>query len=308
MIAHFGEFCVIVNKGYKVFDFKKNAVIKIFRSEISEKVISNEIEVLKKSQNTQYAPDLLRWNIEEKWYQEQLIRGIRDFSHYPRKTFNLLNSFKKTIEPAIRKIIFSNSLNTYPVTHIHKIYTERIAKALTAAPDLKSNSKIKIDRFIDSQLKILNHEIDSNILFGFTHGDFCPANILNTSNGVKLIDWEGAAFRSILFDFYSYFFYRPTHQIFNNFYVLHNEINQALKILFSNTDPKFKEIKESISGKNNIYRVVYYIERIIMLTERISQDEKLNIEKEILNFINVFEKYEAENKALNLSEISQIGN
>jgi len=305
-LKHFGEFCVIVNKGYKIFNFKKKTVKKIFRNEISERIVLNELELLKESQNTQYAPVLLRWNIEEKWYEEQLIKGKRDFSHYPRKTKNLIKNFKTTIEPAIQEIIFSIPIDSYYLTHIHRVYSEKIADVLNATPNLKAELREKIEIFAESQLKILGQEIDSSIFCGFTHGDFCPANILNTSKGISLIDWEGAAFRSILFDFYSYFFYRPTHQIFDDFYGLINEINQALGILIGNMDPRFKELKENITVKKNIYRVVYYIERTIMLTERLRQDEKLNIEKIIFDFINAFEKYEAEFKAHNSVEVSNI--
>jgi thiamine kinase-like enzyme len=307
-IRHFGEYCIVVNKGFKIFNFKNKTVKKIFRDEIAEGIVLREIEILKKSQNTRLAPKLIQWNTKEKWHEEELINGSRDFSHYPRSTKSLIKKFRTSINPALQEIIFSAPIESFPLTQRLKLYSNKITEVLNSAQNEEIEIKDEIKKFVDIQISILGKETNATIFFGFSHGDFCPANILNTSKEINLIDWEGAGIRSILYDFYSYFFYRPTHQIFNDFYGLVKEINQALGILIANIDPKFKELRENIAEKNNIYRVVYYIERTIMLTERISQDEKLNIKKIILDFIDAFEKYEAEYKAPNFVKMSNIGN
>jgi aminoglycoside phosphotransferase (APT) family kinase protein len=125
----------------------------------------------------------------------------------------------------------------------------------------------------------------------FTHGDFCSANILNTKDRIKIIDWEHATYRSALFDFYSYFFYRP----YRNKISVHNlfsEINKALPYLISPLSLKSRELSKSISSLERTYRLLYYIERIGMLVEREMTDTNLNIMETITKYIDVFSNYE----------------
>jgi hypothetical protein len=300
-LKRYGEYCTIVNKGYKVFNFEKNIVIKIFREDIPSQIILRELELVKKSQNTKFAPALIRWNLEEKWYEEKLVKGDRDFSHFPRDSKNLLMNFRNSVGPALQNIMLSKTIEANSLTQIHNLYSRKIIEVLDTRKSIKDESKKKIITFLDKRIEILKAEGNTTIYLGFSHGDFCPANILSTHKGISLIDWEGAGIRSILFDFYSYFFYLPVHQIFNDFLRLFSDINRALDILISSMEPHFKELKENIKENERIYRVIYYIERIVMLTERIDHDEKLNIEKIILDFINAFDKYDAEMKAHNLT-------
>ncbi len=41
---------------------------------------------------------------------------------------------------------------------------------------------------------------NNSVYIVFTHGDMVPANILDTKNGIKIIDWESTSYRSVLFD------------------------------------------------------------------------------------------------------------
>ena len=54
-------------------------------------------------------------------------------------------------------------------------------------------------------LSLINKEI-YKINLVFSHGDYSLVNILRTKNGIKVIDWEGAAFRNPLYDLYNFFF------------------------------------------------------------------------------------------------------
>jgi len=75
-----------------------------------------------------------------------------------------------------------------------------------AKQDLSSKDFTTIKSFIDMIVERLRVEGNCPVFLVFTHGDFCPANMLNTQQGIKVIDWEGAGTRSVLFDVYSYFF------------------------------------------------------------------------------------------------------
>ena len=95
-------------------------------------------------------------------------------------------------------------------------YIQKMLSTLKIDNLLKGNSNAAdIDNvlsFIHSMKERLQSEGNMPVFLVLTHGDFCPANMLNTKEGLKILDWESAAYRSALFDFYSYFFFRPLHQ------------------------------------------------------------------------------------------------
>jgi len=288
----FGEFCVIVNKGHKIFNFRHKVVRKIFQKKIKSEDIEKEIKKIKKSQNTKVAVKLIRSNLAEKWYEEELIMGRRDFSHYPRKKDELMKYFQANIIPALIRIMCSDQIVLNNLGSIFNLYYKELNKNLYTNKYLKYQAKVETDKFLNSQIKFFKEKAASNIYFGFSHGDFCPANIINTSNGIKIIDWENAGIRSLLFDYYSYLFYRPVHQIYEDFHLLKIEIDQTLNNFIKSLNINSIKIKKSIDRDQSIYRHIYYVERIIMLIERSKEDKKLNISHILVDFINAFIKYE----------------
>ena len=95
----------------------------------------------------------------------------------------------------------------------------------------------KIGYFLDSIVHRLRTEGNCSVYLSLTHGDFCPANMLNTQYGMKVIDWEGVAERSVLFDFYSYFFYRSVCRTVPVI-TLDSEINEVLPFFLSSVSEK----------------------------------------------------------------------
>ncbi len=159
----------------------------------------------------------------------------------------------------------------------------------------KSQSKARgyheIRIFFDTVMRCLRLEASCNVQLVFTHGDFCPANMLNTKNGIRVIDWEGAKYRSALFDFYHYFFYRAVSKKTSITQVA-SEVNEALPKVLSSLASKSLSISRSLDQLANIYRLTYYIEEISQLVEREMTDNNLKITELILQYIEAFNRYE----------------
>jgi spectinomycin phosphotransferase len=96
-------------------------------------------------------------------------------------------------------------------TPIHKIklpkedfsntYHQRLNKLLLAlsqnkvsqeAGDLLETNKDLIRTIIDKYEQLAQQLLDSNLKMVLTHGDITGLNIIQTTNGMKLIDWDGA--------------------------------------------------------------------------------------------------------------------
>lgn len=290
-LPFYGQICVLVNKGYKIFDLRRRVAIKVYRNDIDIPTITKELECLKNGSLFDFAPSIRRMNIKEGWYEEEYISGSLDYSPNPRDSSALLKKFYKDIVPCLESLI----LRQFPITKNTIDYVNEMKNILVDGNLLRKELDVKkrdnILNFIYSMNEQVRSEGNLPIFLVLTHGDFCPANMLNTRHGLKVIDWESATFRSALFDFYSYFFFRPIHQKLP-LDKLSPEINEALPFYLSKLDLTTPAISRSLKSYEKIYRWFFYIERVYMLVERERYDTKLNTMDNILRYIEVFNSYE----------------
>jgi thiamine kinase-like enzyme len=276
----YGQICVLVNKGHKIFDLRRRVAIKVYRDDVDMPDITHEMERLQKGSLFDFGPSIRRKNIRERWYEEEYIDGVRDYSAMPRNSSDLLKKFHEEIVPCLERLMLHQS----PVTKNTGDYVDEI-KLISASGNLK------ITAFIDSITGQLHSAGNVPVYLVLTHGDFCPANMLNTRHGLRVIDWESATLRSALFDFYSYFFYRAVHQKLP-LDKLSSEIKAALPYLADKLNTAAPDIAGNLRSFEKLYRRLYYIERVQMLIERERYDTKHNIVDVILRFIEVFNAYE----------------
>jgi len=290
-LPFYGQICVLVNKGYKIFDLSRGVAIKVYRDDVDMSTITNEMECLQKGSLFNFGPSIRRMNIKERWYEEDYICGSLDYSPNPRDSKTLLKKFYKDIVPCLESLIIWQ----FPITKNTIDYVNEIKNILVTDNLLREELGVKnIDKilsFIHLMVERVHSEGNLPIFLVLTHGDFCPANMLNTRHGLKVIDWESATVRSALFDFYSYFFFRPLHQKLP-IDKLSSEIEMALPYLTAKLDAITPTISWSLKSFEKIYRYFFYIERVYMLVERERYDTKLNIMDNILRYIEVFNSYE----------------
>lgn len=287
----YGHLSVPVHKGYKIFDLRRGVVTKIFNRDINKATFLSEIEQLKRVSRIDFAPSLKRWNIDEKWYEEDYIEGSLDSVYQPVETNMLLNKFYQVVAPYIEKLInFQHSKILKVMDYINKT-KECFEKNELLAQGIDISNADKISSFFNSIVDKLNAAKDQSVFLVFSHGDFCPANMLNSKNGIKIIDWESANYRTALFDFYSYFFYRPVVRNVDVDKIL-EEMNEAYTFLISRLSFNVPAIHHSIITLENVYRWLYYLERLYMMIKRNTTDTRLDIKGFILKYIEAFNSYE----------------
>lgn len=287
-LPFYGQICVQVHKGYKIFDFRRGTVVKVFDHNTDSSFIMSEIEQLKFTSQIDFAPSLKRWNIEDRWYEEDYMSGSLDDPNRPLDSRELLKKFCNDLVQCINNLIsFQQPITINAVEHVHKI----VEISRLSRQEFTEREFNIIEKFLDSMMENLHISGDCDIQLVFTHGDFCPANMLKTKHGLKVVDWEGASFRSLLFDFYSFFFYLPVTKNIPVDRVI-SEINEALPILVSSLARNAPAISHGLLHLEKVYRRLYYIERVCMLVERKATDKNLDIMGFILRYIEVFDCYD----------------
>lgn len=286
----YGHLCIPVHKGYKIFNLYKKTVTKLFDKDTDRITISKEIALLKVISRIDFAPSLITYNVTEHWYEEEFINGSKEaLKNTGSET--LLKKFKKDISPCLEYLSAFKS----PLIKGLREYTKELSEAFDANKLLEWGFNKKesnyINTFVIKILQALNGLHDRQIFLVYSHGDFCPANMFYTKKGMKIIDWEGAANRSVLFDFYSYFFYRGLSGKVD-IHRLSEEINRALQFYKSKLSSKYPDICRSIDESEEIYRWLYYLERLLMLIERKQTDRNLDMSVYISKYISSYYLYE----------------
>jgi hypothetical protein len=285
----YGHTCVQVHQGYKIFDLRREVVIKLFNPDVDNRDTSNEIDQLKVVSRLEFAPSLKKWDPLKRWYEEDYFVGSVEASSHQWASEGLCEKFQELL-PNFMGLVLLQS----PRVKITEQYVGELIQSLEATrvgrPILTNEDSTKIKDFIHLIVDSLKSQGQVPLYHVFSHGDFCLENIMKTQHGIKAFDWEGAKNRTALFDFYSYFFYRPSKGIPNKNLV--SEINQSLSSFISKISQELPELARSISDFETLYRKTYYLERISMLAEREMTDKRLKIRDHIFQYIDDFERYE----------------
>ncbi|GHV47622.1 hypothetical protein FACS1894181_01440 [Bacteroidia bacterium] len=133
-----------------------------------------------------------------------------------------------------------------PVLYHYKIADNYVFLKTECIKGKRPSSVSLTNEIIDILLSLVRIEYtnteNSNqyLKFCFSHGDFCPWNIIQTEEKLRLIDWEMAKYRPFGYDLFTY--------IFQPFFLLHpqNKIQNILQenISWINTYFNFFQIKD----------------------------------------------------------------
>jgi len=291
-LSAYGQIAVPVHQGYKVFDFPKGVVRKVFDQNVEALVVGNEIEQMRNIFKIDFAPSIQQWNIEEKWYEEDCLSGSIDTSYAPMDSRTLLKKFSDEVaQPLSELILFQQPQTICGTEYIQEMMKNVEASRLAKQESTKTEFR-EIQRFLNSMVEQLLVEGHDPVLLVLTHGDFCPENMLNANQGLKIIDWESATWRTALFDFYSYFFYRSALKNISP-QILDSEIKEGLRITLSRLTTMAPDMVQRLMEWEDVYRRFFYIERIYMLVIREMTDQNLNILRDhIMKYIVAFQNYE----------------
>ena len=287
----YGQICVPTHQGYKIFDFHKGVAIKVFDRHVNASAIRDEIDILKVVSSIEFASSIKKWSIEERWYEEEYVNGSLDSSYTPLDSGALLEKFSNEILQHLTSLmLFQKPISKNAIEHALDMTKESRSKILARGASPRGEYQ-KILSFMDSMVHRLRTEGGYPIFLVFAHGDFVPANMLNTPYGMKIIDWEGAGYRSALFDFYSYFFYRPACREVP-VSVLVSEIQKALPMFISGLTEDAPDVSGSLKALEKNYRWIFYLDMICRLVDREMTDKNLNVMHYIQEYMKAFSLYE----------------
>ena len=278
-----GHLCMRVHRGYKVFNFSKSTTTKVFDHDLIESKVLSEIESVRDAGLLGFAPELLEVDSHNQWYREAFVDGIKGSKNESSDPKSLYDS---VIVGHLSKMIMSKPVQTVKlVNHIKKI-RNLVNQHLTSSR-IDNELTTYIKDFIQKTYTALEKNEDVPIQLAFTHGDFSFVNFVQKDKDVMVIDWEGAEHRSMLHDLYNYFLTELYYDRSQS--NLTSEIDGAILLLSQRIDISGAVSPKDLINLKNVYRWVYYLERIEILLDREISDGILKV---IRHSIDIFNKHE----------------
>ena len=289
----FGHLCLSIHRGHKVFDLRRKRVTKVFSSDVKAEAITLEIEAVKKASELSFAPNLYRWSLEERWYEEDFVPG--EIGYLFTAPSSVRELYRNHLETALLRMIELE----VPVELSLSDYVEQLAWHFAqlefTKKDLDTPSVDATERYISKKLEHLRSQSDCPVELVFSHGDFSLRNILRIQSGIVVIDWEGAKHRSILCDLQNFFLTELYYKRMTDEEAAES-VQSSIDSLQVRLTAASSPLSSSISN-SALYRELYFVERLIVLLAGELTKHRLSV---VLRSIEVFQSFE---KAVMRSEM-----
>jgi hypothetical protein len=278
----FGHLCLAVRNGYKVFDFDRQCVTKVFVADTGPTVVENEIETVRRVAEYEFAPSVIAWNVEERWYREEFVDG------YTAKQEDLVPVLQSLMlaEPA-RKVDAMEYLQTRRQV-LHSPGNQLCDR------QLDNESVDRVRTFVDTVIERLNGVADPSIYLVLSHGDFSARHVLESDHGLVIVDWEAVGQRSALFDLHDSFFQRIVqhggHSVFAE--GLGVAIDQLIVRVMAKVAMENSELALSLKAAE-LYRLVYYVESITWFVGPSKRITSRGLSK-LVRMVDAYQRFENE--------------
>lgn len=283
----FGSWCLRARCGYIVIDPYSGMATKIFDDDIDDDLVRKEIKQNRCVGQYDFAPSIKSWNAEERWYQEDYLSGKTSYYFSPEFSREFMRIYYEDVAPCLVGLMNFGDQNRTTIKGRIEAMDMEIRKEFSVLNEGSPEAVDSVRKFYDNVTRELYAHGDEDIYLVFTHGDFHLFNMFKTESGLKLIDWEGIGEQSLMYDFYNYFF---SHLwVGRGRGTLVNEVADAEHEMAGRLEGINAELALSLLGKSNLYRMLYYLERIHALVTIFKLKSK-----PILTWINVYRTFEAD--------------
>lgn len=273
----YGNACVRVQRGYMVFDLERGVATRVFRPRVSARHFRAQHEAFCTAGQLSFAPAVRDACPREQWFEMEYIDGENGRTCLVAKNDEqLMGIVLGGVLPCLVELSTSQPWQELALATYVRTLTRRLrAPQLARWPRIHRRMRDFCSR-IRSELPK-----DGTVRLGLTHGDFVHPNLFSTPQGLRVVDWESAGYRSASQDLYSYFF----SQLFwsqgmgrGKLDALERAFVTALGERAADFDP-------------HVYRRLYYLERLVMVLGRdFGRAEAEHIDRSL----SLFERFEAQ--------------
>lgn len=283
----FGHLAMQVHRGYKVFDFSRSEVTKVFDQSVSIHDAETEVEACKTASAVSAAPQFLLSDAQTSWFREEYICGT-----HATELVSLRSSDYRTFYPDIEKCLIELAHCQAPVKVDVSVHVDRLADEIYRNRWLEAGTSLEdVDRITTYMGKLrtwLTENATSDPLqLILTHGDFSLVNAISADDGLRFIDWEGIGTGGLFSDLFNFMFAeqyygRASSRFTAEVEFFYQKFRDAILI-------RCPELIDAASLPPVFARRLYYLERLRLLLDR---DVSTNLLDVICKSISMFKDFD----------------
>ena len=282
-----GQIALLVHRGFKVFDFERREVTKVFDPGVSSEVAGKEIAASRRASGVAAAPAFIAEDAEGAWYKEEYVCGVHATDAEFRDGIDILDCYAD-VEKCLLDLVASGQLtNVDARTHFDRqadlSFRDRWLQAGCNQEDVD-----EISAYVESLRDWLfaQHGPDQLQLV-LSHGDFSLVNAISTNNGLRFIDWEGVAPRGLYNDVFNFLFVERYYERASANFL--DEMSEFIDRYCAAIQAAVPALSDASRQDLAVARRQYYLERLRLLLDRA---ESQNLGSVVLKSIEMFRDFD----------------
>jgi len=266
ILPAFGQLGMKVHRGYKLFDFDKSQVTKVFAAGVSRDEADQEIAASREASAVSMAPRFLAADPDSISFSEEYVRGthatdlvslnssdyLRYYADVEKCLLELLACRRPIVRDAEDYINFLTDdgfRNRWLQAGVAREEVDRIS---TYMQQLRSWLAVNIH---SAQLQLVR-----------THGDFSLVNAISTGAGLRFIDWEGIGPGSLYSDLYNFMFAERYYDRCSPGFL--SEVLSVIERFRSAVVERHPALRDAAMMDQAVVRRLYYLERVRLMMNR----------------------------------------
>ena len=289
LLPVFGHIAMQVHRGYKVFDFNRLEVSKVFGQEVSTRYARKEVAASRRAAEIAAAPRHLLADPDLAWFKEEYICGV----HATDIVSGLDSEYVKfypDVEACLLDLVASESPRSVAMSFHIKRLADTSFRTRWLSGGMVAGEINEISRYLQQLRQWLESRSDADQLqLVPAHGDFSLVNAIATDAGLRFIDWEGIAPGGLYSDILNFLFVERYYgRAAGNFSEqISVFVNRYRKSILS----RFPQLERAAAMDPAIARRLYYLERLKILLDR---SVSANLCDVVCKTIAMFRKFDDE--------------
>jgi len=287
LLPTFGHVAMQVHRGFKVFDFNKLEVTKVFDQGTPSEIATKELAASKQASEVGAAPRFIAEDPGLAWYREEYLCGVHATDAEFRAGTDILDFYPDVERCLLDLVSCKAAIHVKAVSHINQhADTSFRDRWLDAGLDSKSVDEIAayVERL---QEWLLGQSKPDQLQVVLTHGDFSLVNAISTSAGLRFVDWEGVAPGGLYSDVFHFLFVEKYYERATANFA--KDLSVFIENYRTSIQSRFPELRKAAEIDLTFARRQYYLERLSLLLDR---DVSSNLCNVVSNSIAMFRDFD----------------
>jgi len=283
----FGNIGMQVHRGWKLFDFERQEVTKVFAPGTDAAIATAEASASKQASQIEAAPRFIAEDAGQAWYREEYICGVHATDPEFRSTA-AIPDFYPDVEKCLLDLVgCAAPVRVDAVDHFKQLASSSFRDRWS---DSGQDGQIidEISTYAGELREWLTRSTPDQLQLVLTHGDFSLVNAISTATGLRFIDWEGVSAGGLYTDIFNFVFAEKYYDRAPGDWSA--EMSAFIDAYRGAALVRFPELRAAAEIDPAFARRQYYLERLSLMLDRSVSTNLSNVVGKSINMFREFDR------------------